>query len=441
MLAVLVCFTLCADSSESTTIPAEALTYLKGANIQHQERITLLVKEEARLNDVLKALKSKQREEMVARIDRITSEIKQTRQSPAMFRFTGTPQVGALGQFGETAFVTMIGATDLALVQVKYNKVNAVGTKDPLRDEAIGHVLISGIKRDKPDAIPVLKSDALYRAIRIEQDTPLAESAINAIPRAAQGGVAVRNPTAMHSIVVVESVDSSIVDSHREAFEKVKPSIADSNPAKKMEIPDDVLAYLKAEDAHREELIDVHQREIARLKVLFKQAPARKHPEIVAGTKVVIDEIKRLEQSPVKFRFPGVPPVGSLGLLEEASVVSTFEGSDLVLVRVKHAKIKNVGPRNPLEDEVLSYVLVSGLGRDKPGGTPVLKPDALYRAVRVERDTPFAESAIAKIPRATQATVSRRTPVAIRSLVVLEPIESSVVDAHREHYERIRPQR
>ena len=62
----------------------------------------------------------------------------------------------------------------------------------------------------------------------------------------------------------------------------------------------------------------------------------------------------------------------------------------------------------------------------------------LYRAIRVERDSELAIDALSKVPKSSQATINKKTPAVVRHLMVLEKIESSVVDMHRDQFARMR---
>lgn len=203
-------------------------------------------------------------------------------------------------------------------------------------------------------------------------------------------------------------------------------------------IPDDVLTYLKAEETARDALIDVHQKEIAKLKVIFAKGSTLQQTRAAAVTKVVLDEIKRIEaMSPFLYRFPGPPPIGAIGCLDDTTVLATFPVDDkaVALVQVKHNKVKP-GGKNPLEEEVFSYVLVAGVEGDDEKVT--LPRDNFYRAVQVERDTELAESALAKLPRATQAVVGKKSAPPVRHLMLLETVEADAVNKHRDQFARMR---
>ncbi len=203
-------------------------------------------------------------------------------------------------------------------------------------------------------------------------------------------------------------------------------------------IPDDVLTYLKAEETARDALIDVHQKEIARLKVIFAKGSSQKRAQATAVTKLVLDEIKRIEAiSPFLYRFPGPPPIGAIGCLDDTTVLATFPVEDkaVALVQVKHNKVKP-GGKNPLEEDVLSYVLVAGV--EETDEKLTLPKDNFYRAVQVERDTELAESALAKLPRATQAVIGKKTAPPVRHLMLLEIVEADAINKHRDQFARMR---
>lgn len=203
-------------------------------------------------------------------------------------------------------------------------------------------------------------------------------------------------------------------------------------------IPDDVLTYLKAEETARDALIDVHQKEIARLKVIFAKGDLRRRKLAAEVTKEVLDEIKRIEAlSPFLYRFPGPPPIGAIGCLDDTTVLATFPVDDKViaLVQVKHNKVKP-GGKNPLEEDVLSFVLVAGVEAVEDKVT--LPRDNYYRAVQVERDTELAESALAKLPRATQAVIGKKSAPPVRHLMLLEEVEADAVNKYRDQFARMR---
>ncbi len=73
------------------------------------------------------------------------------------------------------------------------------------------------------------------------------------------------------------------------------------------------------------------------------------------------------------------------------------------------------------------------------GDLKTLPKDDLYRAVRVERDSLLAEDALAKLPRASQASVGKKGATGpVRHLMVLEIVKSEVVDMHRDQFAKMR---